>query len=185
MGTEIKNSMNNTYIKFIPVLLILIGVLMRLLPHPANFAPITALAFFGAVYLPKRYGFILPIVAIFVSDLFLGFYGITMLFVYGSFLLSGLIGFAIRKHTSFLSVVGGSLLASISFFLITNFGVWVSQSSAYPKTFEGLMLCYMAGVPFFRNTLIGDLFFSGVFFGGYESLKYFMEKYFSITEKKI
>lgn len=158
-------------IKIVPILMILLAVLIRLIPHPANFAPITALALFGGVFLPKRYAFVLPIAALLVSDLFIGFYGLEMIFVYGSFLLSGLIGLWVRNHLGLLNLLGGTLLASVLFFLVTNFGVWIDPRSWYIKDFSGLMQSYYLGLPFFRNSLLGDLFFTAAFFGGYILVK--------------
>jgi hypothetical protein len=155
-------------IKLLPLLLILLGVAMRLVPHPANFAPITAIALFGGMYLPKKYAFILPLLAVFISDLFLGFDKTTIWFVYGSFILSGLIGLYIRNHKAVSSIIAGTVFASVAFFLITNFAVWFNPVSSYTKDFKGLIDCYVAGIPFYRNTLLGDLFFTGLFVGGYE-----------------
>lgn len=160
--------MNN--LKMLPVLLVFLGVAMRLLPHPANFAPITAIALFGGMYLPRKYAFILPIAAVFLSDLWLGFDFGSMWAVYGSFLLSGLIGLYIRKHKSVSTVVLGSVTASVAFFLITNFAVWIG-TSMYSKDIAGFINCYVAAIPFYRNTLMGDLFFTGLFVGGYELIQ--------------
>lgn len=157
--------MNN--LRLLPFLLIFIGVAMRLVPHPANFAPITAIALFGGMYLPKKYAFILPLAAVFLSDLWLGFDFGSMWAVYGSFLLSGGIGLFIRNHKSLLSGVIGTVLASVLFFFITNFAVWFG-TNMYTKDLTGLINCYIAGIPFYRNTLMGDLFFTGLLAGGYE-----------------
>ncbi len=166
-----------TDMKIFPLFMILIAVLLRLMPHPANVAPITAIALFSGVYLPKRFAFILPIVALLISDYFIGFYGFEMIFVYGSFLISGLIGLWVRSHKGYLGVLGGALLASILFYLITNFGVWADPRSWYSKDIAGLFNCYIAAIPFFRNTLLGDLFYTGLFFGGYELMKNLAKKY--------
>lgn len=166
--------MNN--LKLLPVLLIFLGVALRLVPHPANFAPITALALFGGVYLPKKYAFVLPWLVLLLSDIFLGFYGATMWFVYGSFFLSGLIGLYVKNHKYISSITGGTVLASVLFFIITNFGVWLS-TNMYSKDFNGLIDCYVAAIPFFRNTLMGDLFFTGLFIGGYEVIARFSKNY--------
>lgn len=182
MGIEVESTLMNKKLKLdelklLPVVLILVGVMLRLLPHPANFTPIAALALFGAVYLPKRFGFILPIAALLISDFFIGFYGFTQWFVYGSFLLTGLIGLFIRSHKSVFTIVGGSIISSVLFFLITNFAVWAEPRSFYPPGIDGLFLSYTAGIPFFRNSLVGDLFFTGVFFGGYELVKLVLFKF--------
>lgn len=150
--------------------IILLAVLLRLLPHPANVAPIGAMALFGGAYLPKRYALLLPIAALFVSDIFLGFYSV-MPFVYGSFVVIGLIGMWLASHKHIGTILLASLVSSVLFFLITNFGVWV-VGNGYPKTLAGLASCFFYAIPFFRNTLGGDVLYTGIFFGGFEVLSY-------------
>jgi hypothetical protein len=135
----------------------------RLLPHPPNFVPITALALFGAVYFDKKYAFILPVGALLLSDIFLGFYD-GMAWVYGSFVLIGFLGFWLKTHKSILAVAGTTLVGSVLFFVVTNFGVWMS-GILYMPNFTGLIQCYTAAIPFFRNSLIGDGFYVAVLFG--------------------
>ena len=163
--------------KILPILLIFLAALSRLLPHFANFAPITALALFGAVYLPKKYAFILPLGASILADLVIGFDRTTVFFVYSSFILSGIIGLWVKENKSLKNIVVGTLLASILFFLITNFAVWLNPVSWYSKDFSGLIQSYIAGIPFFRGTILGDLFFTGVLFGGYELVTRVSKKY--------
>ena len=158
-----------------PFLIIAIAVVLRLIPHPPNFAPIAAMALFGGSYLNKRYALIVPLAAMLISDLFLGFHN-TIVFVYGSFLLTGMVGLWLRNHRTIQNVIIASLFSSIAFFIITNFGVWL-VGNLYPKTFQGLLECYTAAIPFFRNTVIGDLFYTGVFFGGYEVVLRFVKNY--------
>lgn len=157
-----------------PLLIIIFAVVLRLVPHPANFAPIAAMALFGGVYLNKKYALIVPFVAMLISDYFIGFHN-TMPFVYGSFLLTGVIGLWLRNNKKFPVIVGATLFSSLLFFLITNFGVWLS-GGLYPKTFAGLVNAYFYAIPFFRNTLIGDLFYTGLFFGGYEVILRFAKE---------
>jgi hypothetical protein len=164
--------------KFLTVLIspsvIIVGaVLLRLIPHLPNFAPIAAMALFGGTYLNKKYALVIPLLAMFVSDLFLGFHS-TMPYVYSSFFLTGLIGLWLRSHKNWKNVLAASLGSSVLFFLVTNFGVWAS--GWYPQTLTGLTQSYLAAIPFFRNTLAGDLFYTGVFFGGYELAKAFLQK---------
>jgi len=147
--------------------LILAAALSRLIPHPANVAPITALALFGGVYLDKKHTFIVPLAALFLSDYVIGFYS-GIAWVYGSFLAIGFIGLWLRKHPGVLTTVGASLAGSVLFFLVTNCGWWLGADSLYPHTFAGLMQGYAAGIPFFRNTLLGDLGYVGAMFGVYE-----------------
>ncbi|MDP3941170.1 MAG: hypothetical protein Q8Q49_02570 [bacterium] len=154
-----------------PALIILVAVALRLLPHPPNVAPIAAMALFGGVYLDKRLAIVLPLTAMLVSDLFLGFHD-TMLFVYSSFVLTGFLGIWLRKHKKPGVVLAVSFLSSLLFYIITNFGVWI-MGSMYPKTFVGLLESYFFALPFFRNTIVGDLLYTGLFFGGYELLTLF------------
>jgi uncharacterized protein DUF6580 len=159
---------------FNPLLIIVIAVIMRLIPHIPNVAPIAAMALFGGAYLNKKYALILPLVALFISDIFLGFYS-SMPYVYGSFLIIGCIGIWLRSHKSIINVIVASLSSSLIFFLITNFGFFLSND-LYPKTFAGQMEAYTMALPFFRNTLLGDLEYVGLFFGGYElALRLFLK----------
>jgi hypothetical protein len=152
----------------ISIILISLGVACRLLPHPFNFAPIAAIALFTGAYLGKRYALTLPIVAMFIGDIFIGFYEWPlMITVYGSFVLIGLLGLGIKRHKSIETVIGASLGASILFFILTNWAVW-QFSPWYAHTWSGLLQCYTLALPFFRNTLIGNLFYTGVLFGAYE-----------------
>lgn len=150
------------------VLLVLLGVVMRLVPHAANFAPISAIALFGGVYLSRKYALALPIAALVISDLVLGFDSLqSRLTVYGSFLLVGLIGLVVRKNKNALSIAGGALSGSIVFFLITNFAFFYPQTM-YAHNLSGILESYYMGLPFFKNTLLGDLFYTGLLFGTYE-----------------
>ena len=152
--------------KLFPVLVVLVAVLMRFLPHPANVAPIAAMALFGGAYLNKKYAVILPMAVMLISDLFLGFHK-TMPFVYGSFLIASIIGISLKNKVKIKPVLGASLLSSVIFYVVTNFGVWLT-TGMYEMTFLGLIKCYVLAIPFFRNTLAGDLFYTVMMFGGYE-----------------
>lgn len=154
-------------------LFILIGAVLRVLPHPANFAPIAAMALFGGVYLNRKQAIILPLAAMLVSDFFIGFDSWqSRAIVYGSFLLIGLIGFWVKKHKSVWAVFGGSLTGSVIFYLVTNFAFFYPPSM-YSHDLSGVVASYINAIPFFRNTILGDLFYVGVFFGIYELVKYF------------
>ncbi len=162
----------NTKTSFIfAVVLIALAAFSRLIPHPMNFAPITAIALFGGVYINGKLAPILPLAALLISDFFLGFYdGIT--WVYGSFLLVVAIGLVIRRYKSILVVFGATIVGSLLFFVITNFGVWQS-GVFYTKTLAGLVECFTAAIPFYRNSVMGDLFYVTVMFGVYElAIKY-------------
>jgi hypothetical protein len=142
------------------IIFIVIAAIFRLVPHIPNVTPITAMALFSGVYFTnKKYAFIVPILAMLVSDIFIGFSTISI-FVYLAFILIGLIGIKSKKIS-----ITTVLISSISFFIITNFGVWLI---GYPKTFNGLLECYTLAIPFFRNSLIGDFFYAGVMYFAFE-----------------
>jgi hypothetical protein len=151
------------------IVLIGFAALSRFIPHPPNFAPIAAMALFGGVYLDKRYRLLIPFCAMLISDYFIGFHN-TMPFVYGSFVLAALLGVWLRNHKTVGWIVGASIASSILFFVVTNFGVWVM--GMYPQNLAGLVECYVAAIPFFRNTLLGDLLYVAVLFGLYETATY-------------
>jgi hypothetical protein len=148
---------------------IVAAVILRLMPHLPNFAPIAALALFGGTYLNKKYALGVPILAMLISDYLIGFYNPwIMLSVYGSFVLIGLIGLWLKKHKTIPNVLGASIFGSIIFFLITNFAVWAVPHSMYPHNLQGLLQSYIMGLPFLKNTLAGDLFYVATMFGLYE-----------------
>ncbi|HZY10958.1 MAG TPA: DUF6580 family putative transport protein [Bacteroidota bacterium] len=153
--------------------LILIAALSRLLPHLPNFTPITALALFGGVYLDKKHTFIVPLAAMLISDYFIGFYS-GMAWVYCSFVAIGFLGLWLRNHRGVGKTIGATLTGSILFFAVTNFGVWVSSQVTYSHTLSGLIECYVVAIPFFRNTLFGDVVYVGALFGAYELAKKFI-----------
>jgi uncharacterized protein DUF6580 len=143
----------------------LAAALSRLIPHPPNFAPIGALALFGgACFSSRRAAFAVPLAALFLSDLVLGLH-VLIPAVYGSFAMIVLLGFWLRRRRKVLPIACASLVASVLFFVVTNFAVWVVGSS-YPKTWDGLVVCYLAAVPFFHNTLLGDATYVVALFGG-------------------
>jgi hypothetical protein len=154
---------------------------MRLLPHPPNMTPIAAMALFGGVYFAAgRTAFLVPLAAMYLSDLALGFFVYDfgwfhwfMPFVYMSFTATVCLGLLIRRRLTLLTVGGAALMSSVLFFIITNFGVWL-VGNLYPKTEAGLLSCYVAAIPFFRNTLAGDAAYTLVFFGGFALAQRFL-----------
>lgn len=162
-------------LNLIPVLaVILTGVLSRLIPHPPNFTPVGGLALFAGATVAGPAAFLLPLAVMLIADLVLGFHS-TLLYVYGSFLLIVLLGRLLRNKKGIARLTGSSLAASLLFFLITNFGAWLTWDF-YPKTPSGLLASYTAALPFFRNTILGDLFYSVTFFYGYRLLAHFLKK---------
>lgn len=157
--------------------IIALAALSRLLPHPPNVTPIAAMALFGGVYLrDRKVAFLLPIAAMFFSDLVLGFavYGTVLLksqpVVYLCMLITVAIGRLIQTKRSALRITLATLASAVMFYLVTNFAVWAS-GALYPKTWTGLINCYTAAIPFFRNSTIGDLAFAVVLFGGFAVLE--------------
>jgi hypothetical protein len=147
---------------------------MRLLPHPPNMTPITAMALFGGVYFAnRRTAFLVPLAVMYLSDLVLGFFvynfgwfHLLMPFVYTSFAVTVCLGLLIRRRLNLLMVSGAALTSSVLFFIVTNFGVWLI-GDLYPKTVAGLLGCYVAAIPFFRNALVGDTVYTTLLFGGF------------------
>lgn len=150
----------------------------HVVPPVPNFSPLFAIALFGGAYFANRgAAILLPLAAMFVGDLILCFWhdaghiGALMPFVYGGFVLTSLLGVLIRRWRgspiAFTGAITGATLASsVLFFIISNFGAWVAFSF-YPKTLDGLIECYIAGIPFFRNTLASNAAFTLLFFGGF------------------
>lgn len=150
----------------IAVLLVVFVVLSRLLPHPPNFAPVAAIAIFAGALLPRRWALGLPLVAMIVSDLFIGLHDL-VLFTWGSFALIALVSAKLLKgRLSWRNSVAASIGASVLFFVVTNFGVWL-QGNMYARTLAGFVECYYMALPFFRNTLLGDMAYTLGLYGLY------------------
>ena len=144
--------------------------LFRLLPHWPNVSPVAAMALFGGAYFAdKRLALIVPFVALFLSDLVLGLHN-SMIFVYAGFALTVAIGLALKNRVTLTNTIFAVVASSVAFFLLTNFGAWMT-SGIYVKSAEGLMQAYVAGIPFFQNSLLGNLVYAAVIFGGYHFLQ--------------
>jgi|SRR3989338_5384913 len=176
----------------IAIFLVFIGALLRLVPHMPNFAPITAIGLFSGVYLGKNTSsrkskiliLLVPIAALALSDYLLlyinpyhgadfsrvhpltSMFHSTTAFTWGSFLVSALIGLYLKTRKTPVLILGGALIASIQFFIITNFGVWAV--GMYSRGLDGLLQSYIMAIPFFKWTFLGDIFYTTLFFGGYE-----------------
>jgi hypothetical protein len=147
---------------FFLISIILIAIISRFLPHPPNFTPITAIALLASKGFDNRFlSFLVPLFAMVISDFFIGFH-FNIIFVYGSYALIIMYGRLSKKIT--LDTV---IFSSIIFFIVTNFGVWLT---GYPITTDGFLACYLMAIPFFINTLLGDLFYSTIMIF---SFKYF------------
>lgn len=145
--------------------LFILGIASRLTPHTANFSPIIAIALFSGAYLNRKHYLWVPITLYVISDLIVGLHGI-VLFTWGSVFLITLLGRKLKSGKNFKNTLAYTLLSSILFFLITNFGVWVS--GWYPQTLAGFIKCYTLAIPFFRTSLIANLFYMTVLISVYE-----------------
>jgi len=171
--------MNKLSLKLSILISILIGVgMIRLIPHYPNFTPIGAMALFGGTYISKKWqAFLLPLGSLFISDIAINYtiyHKIILLHsmwfgVYGSFSLIVCLGSFLQKKVNARNVIFSSLSASIIFFLISNFIVWVVDPiNIYPNTETGLLACYVAGLPYLLGTVFGDLFYSAILFTLFE-----------------
>lgn len=182
------NKENKTSI-LVAVLLIVAAAFTRLIPHPPNFAPIASLAIFGgAVIKNNKYALLLPLGALLLSDILFelftttqGFYDISQAFVYAAFVLITYLASKIKKVNT-PNILLACLWSGALFFILSNFGVWLT-GAFYAKTFSGLMECYAAAIPFYKNELFGNMllntfmsniFFTGLLFGTYALLKKFV-----------
>jgi hypothetical protein len=165
---EIPPQQNETLLfrALLAMVMIVLAAALRIAPHPWNFTPVGAMALFsGAMLRDRRLAFAFPLLALFVGDCFIGFHKLIPI-VYASFLVNVAIGLFLQRRRTVPRIAGATLLGSIQFFLATNFGVWWLLNS-YPKTPSGLVACYVAGIPFFWNTLAGDALYATLLFGGY------------------
>ena len=154
--------------------LIAAGVVLRVIPHPWNFAPVGAIALFGGAHFQRRSLAVLtPLAAMLIGDAFIGFHSL-MPVIYATYALIAVIGILLReRRTSVPAIGGGVLLSSIIFYFTTNFAVWM-MGTTYAKTGAGLIACYVAAIPFFGNTLASDALFTAILFG-----------LFAVSERKI
>lgn len=166
MIAEMSQRENLLYRTLLALAMVAFAAALRIAPHPWNFTPIGAMALFsGAVIRDRRLAFFFPIFTLFVGDIFIGFHKL-MPVVYASFLLSVAIGFWMRDRRTISRISVATLLGATQFFLATNFAVWAFGLS-YPRNSAGLLACYVAGIPFFWNTLAGDAVYGVLLFGGF------------------
>ncbi len=164
---------------------VLVGMILftaatRLLPHPPNLTPVMAIALFGGAFLTSNWAaFAVPILAMALSDLFIGPDHLLPV-VYFCILLTTCIGLLLRTRKSLVAVTAAALGSSVLFFVITNFGVWYF-GPYYPHTAAGLVASYVAAIPFFQNTLVGTLGYTAILFGGF----YLAERLFPVLKETI
>ncbi|MBX7150810.1 hypothetical protein K1X84_04175 [bacterium] len=165
------------WLAYIPtVVVVLLIAFYRLLPHPWNFTPVCATAIFGGIYLNKKYAIALPLLSMIVADSILGFDWMVTPVIYACIALSALIGAWIKNErahrTKFIvRTLGGTIASAVIFFIWTNFATWLAYDT-YTKDMAGLIQCYIMAIPFFRNSLGGDLLFISVFIAIYELLSH-------------
>ncbi len=152
------------------ILFIGVGILVRLIPHVPNFAPLAAVALFSGVYFNKKYGWLLPLGIYVLSDLIIGLHN-TVIFTWSSILIIYFLGRSLQRKKTVISTFLYTLVSSVIFFVVTNFGVWLM--GWYPPTLEGLVQCFIYALPFFRMSLVSNFVYVIVFFGVYE---YFLSK---------
>lgn len=145
------------------IAIVLLLAFSRLIPHPPNFTPLVAMAIFaGASTKDFKLALIIPIIALLISDFIIGFHS-TMIFVYAAFVITIAASHAWLKQFKIFTMVFAGISASLLFFIVTNFGAWLTHEM-YPQTIDGLLQAYIAGIPFFKNTLSSTLLFLGLSF---------------------
>jgi hypothetical protein len=160
--------------------LIVLAAVLRIVPHPWNFAPIGAIALFSGAMIPdKRLALFFPLLTLVAGDLFIGFHKLIPL-VYASTLVSVVLGYLLRDRKTLGCIAGVTMLGAIQFFLVTNFGVWLLLGT-FPKSAAGLVACYIAGAPLFWNTLASDALYVTLLFGGFA----FAERLFPALQKPV
>ncbi|MDO8507965.1 MAG: hypothetical protein Q7S53_05385 [bacterium] len=174
MDVRVKSVLAKIDENAVAILLVIVAVSTRLLPHPANFAAVGAVALFSGTYLKKKYALWLPLIIMMVSDVIIGLHNL-ILFTWGSFILMGCIGLWVRKNKNVQNVIFGTITGSLVFFFVTNFAVW-AFTPFYAKTLQGLLQCFVLALPFFRNSLAGDVFYVGVLYGAYEGAIYLLPR---------
>ncbi|WP_258103812.1 DUF6580 family putative transport protein [Marinoscillum sp. MHG1-6] len=177
----------NKYFKdiLLGALLVFVAVFSRVGLHTPNFTALAAVALFSGFYFRSYWSAIVPLAAVFISDLFIGFYSPgVMVLVYGAWVLTMMIGrwnwgTSQTRMGTVLKLAGKALMASGSFYLISNLGVWLF-SGMYTLNITGLIECYVLAIPFFRQTIMGDLFYTALVFG-----TYFLAIYLSEDKKEV
>jgi hypothetical protein len=160
-------------------LLTLVGLILaisifRVIPHPPNFTPVLAVALFaGAQFTDRRLALLIPLLAMLIADLYIGMHA-TLPFVYGAIALMVALGVWLKSRQSVAWIAATTVSGSMLFFVITNFGAWLTMPELYARSAEGLLTAYIAAIPFYQNALAGDLLFTAVLFGGF----YFLEARF-------
>ena len=153
--------------KIIIFVIILFAAFSRLLPHPPNFTPILSICLFsGIMFNKKKYAYSIPLIFMLISDFVIDYYSL-MFWVYLSLVIIITIGYLLKEKISKIKIIYGILMSSMIFYILSNFGVWLG-SSFYTQNLSGLLSCYIAGLPFFQNNLLSNIFFSCIIFYSYK-----------------
>ncbi len=153
--------MGNIKNYILPISLILILSFSRIIPHPWNFTPVLAAGIFSGFYFKQFFlSFFVVVASMFLGDLYLGFHD-TMFFTYISMIVAVSLGLYI-KHLKFAEILFSGIISSVCFFMITNFGAWLTLSM-YEKSLAGLLQSYIMAIPFFHNTLISTFLYLIIF----------------------
>ncbi len=167
--------------------IIVIVALSRILPHADNFTPVIAISIFsGAYFYNKVHATLVPLLSIFISDIYLNNIVYThmldsftifykgVLWQYFAYIVIVYIGVIfLSTNKSFNRIIFSTIFSCLIFFIISNYGFWLN-SGLYEKNFSGLLTCYISGIPFFQLTLLGTLFYGAFLFGG---TRYINRKY--------
>jgi hypothetical protein len=166
MNAEVSQKENLLYRTILALALILIAAALRIAPHPWNFTPVGAMALFsGALIKDRRLAFLFPLLTLFLGDIFIGLYKILPI-IYASFLINVAIGLWLRDRRTISRISLATVLGAIQFFLVSNFAFWQFMGT-YPHNPSGLFSCYFAAIPFFWNTLAGDMVYVALLFGSF------------------
>lgn len=156
---------------FLSILLVLVAVVGRLIPHPWNMTPVGAAAIFAGVHIGKRAAVLVPLLGMLVGDIFLGFYSLPLLLVvYLSMIMSGLLSYSTRNERGVGMFIARPIASATLFYLMTNVAVWMF-GTMYPHTAPGLLASFIAGVPFYGHQVFGDILYVSLFFGLYEWMR--------------
>lgn len=155
--------------------LVVLAALVRLVPHPPNFAPVGGVAIFGGARLRGWQAYCVPIFVMLLTDPIRSrlegassAYSWATLIIYGCFLINVVLGRVFLRHSSSpMRIASVAVAGSIQFYVITNLFEWWRGIPVYAHTLSGLAECYTAALPFFGRTLLADLFYTGVLFTSY------------------
>lgn len=165
--------------------LILVGVFYRLIDHPFNFSPLGSIAIFAGFFMRRKWSVLVPLAILLVSDIFLGFYTWQiMVAVYICLAVNVIMGMHIKDNKLIRNSLSVSIMGACIFFVVTNFAVWFF-GNLYPHDFNGFVHCFYLALPFFRNSILGDMFYTSVILIAYKSVLFMIGHGFFMEKRKI